>query len=97
MSTLPCHMGNACIRASCELDCVIGSPKSGARTRAPGIEQTVGGNADEGNRQSGNNTAPGISLGQCDENLLAKVTGADHGADDDHGQRHQNGLIDAQA
>src|SRR6185503_11781454 len=69
--------------------------QAGALARSPGADQAIGDDADEGNREAGNETATGFGLRESDEHLLTEVAGADHGADDDHGKREQYRLVDA--
>ena len=72
------------------------SADPGSGSGAPCTEQPVGDDPDEGDGEACYDAAPGIGFGQRDKYLLAEIARTNHGADDDHGKRHQNGLVDAE-
>src|SRR5690606_35334085 len=47
--------------------------------QAPGADQAVGGDADEGDAETGDQAAAGVGIGQGLVDLLAQIAGADEG------------------
>src|SRR5262245_27725159 len=77
-------------------EAMSGEPEPFPDAAVPRADQPVGENADEGDRQAGDEAAAGIGFGEGLEHLLAEIAGADHRRDDVHGEGEEHHLVDAE-